>query len=110
MALNKTPQIQSLLEKAKMLPKSAGCYLFYSASNEVIYVGKAKNLNARVTSYFTSDHSSSPKTRYLVEKIQEIKFELTGTDAEAFILENNLIKKYSPKYNIRLKDDKVTLM
>ena len=106
MALNKTPKIQSLLEKAKILPKSAGCYLFYSASNEVIYVGKAKNLNARVTSYFTSDHSTSPKTRYLVEKIQEIKFELTGTDAEAFILENNLIKKYSPKYNIRLKDDK----
>ena len=96
MALNKTLKIQSLLEKAKMLPKSAGCYLFFSASNEVIYVGKAKNLNSRVKSYFTSDHSGSVKTKYLVEKIHEIKFELTGTDAEAFILENNLIKKYSP--------------
>ncbi len=106
MAQDKFKNIDQLKVVAAKLPKTPGCYLFYNALGEVIYVGKAKNLRLRVQSYFRSDHKDSVKTRYLVEKIKELTFELTETDAEAFVLENILIKKYRPKYNIRLKDDK----
>jgi excinuclease ABC subunit C len=87
------------------LPESPGCYLFYDESGKVIYVGKAKNLRKRVGSYFQKkDHE--PKTAQLVEKINKIDFFVTGTEVEALLLENSLIKKHYPKYNIDLKDSK----
>ncbi len=94
-----------LLEKAKNLPETSGCYLFKKNAEHILYVGKAKNLKSRVTSYFQAG-AKTPKTEILVGHIQDFDFILTGSDAEAFVLENNLIKKHSPKYNIRLKDDK----
>lgn len=106
MAQIKAKLIEELKELAKSMPKKPGCYLFKNKLNEIIYVGKAKNLNSRVKSYFASEHKDSPKTRILVEKICDIEFQLTESESEALILENNLIKKYLPKYNIRLKDDK----
>jgi len=106
MAQIKTANIQDLKEVAKSLPKKPGCYLFKNKFDEVIYVGKAKSLNSRVKSYFASEHKDSPKTRVLVEKICGIEFQLAESESEALILENNLIKKFQPKYNIRLRDDR----
>ena len=98
----------NLLEKAKTLPNKAGCYLMKrirAGEETVLYVGKAKSLRSRVSSYFNNS-TKSPKTEILVSHINDFDFIMTDSDAEAFVLENNLIKKYSPKYNIRLKDDK----
>lgn len=94
-----------LLSKANSLPKDAGCYLMFNKDAEVIYVGKAKNLKNRVTSYFNGS-SKSAKTQILVSHIADFEFIITSSDVESYVLENNLIKKYYPKYNIRLKDDK----
>lgn len=98
-------RLNNLLEKANTLPKNSGCYFMKNKDGAVIYVGKAKNLKSRVTSYFNSS-AKSPKTLILVSHIREFDFILTNSDAESFVLENNLIKEYRPKYNIRLKDDK----
>ncbi|CBW25457.1 UvrABC system protein C [Halobacteriovorax marinus SJ] len=98
----------NLLNKAKTLPNKPGCYLMKKAKGTdeiILYVGKAKNLRKRVSSYFNNS-SKSPKTEILVSHINDFDFIMTDTDSEAFVLENNLIKKHSPKYNIRLKDDK----
>ncbi|TNF01641.1 MAG: excinuclease ABC subunit UvrC [Deltaproteobacteria bacterium] len=94
-----------LLEKAKSLPSKPGCYLMKKTSGEVLYVGKAKSLKARVSSYFNAS-AKTPKTEILISHVRDFEFLITKNDAEAFVLENNLIKKHSPKYNIRLKDDK----
>ncbi|PIQ54685.1 MAG: hypothetical protein COW01_09100 [Bdellovibrionales bacterium CG12_big_fil_rev_8_21_14_0_65_38_15] len=94
-----------LLDKARSLPTSAGCYLMKNHLGDILYVGKAKQLKPRVTSYFNAS-TKSPKTEILVSKIFDFEFIVTGNEAEALVLENNLIKKHSPKYNIRLKDDK----
>lgn len=94
-----------LLDKAKILPTKSGCYLMKNKNDQIIYVGKAKNLKSRVTSYFNNS-AKNPKTEILVSHIVDFDFMMTETDAEAFVLENNLIKKHTPKYNIRLKDDK----
>lgn len=94
-----------LLDKAKLLPTRSGCYLMKNKHDQIIYVGKAKNLRNRVQSYFNSSEKN-PKTEILVSHIIDFEFIITETDAESFVLENNLIKKHSPKYNIRLKDDK----
>ena len=94
-----------LLEKAKSLPKKAGCYLMRDRNDRVLYVGKAKSLKARVSSYFQNG-AKSPKTEILVSHIRDFDFVLTETESEAFVLENNLIKKHSPKYNIMMRDDK----
>ncbi len=94
-----------LLDKAKHLPTKSGCYLMKNKNDLIIYVGKAKNLKSRVTSYFNNSVKNA-KTEILVSHIVDFEFIMTETDAEAFVLENNLIKKHSPKYNIRLKDDK----
>ncbi len=94
-----------LLDKAKTLPKHAGCYLMQGKNGEVLYVGKAKNLKARVTSYFNNS-AKTPKTQILVGHIHDFEFILTNSEAESYVLENNLIKEHKPKYNIRLKDDK----
>ena len=77
-----------------------------SASDKIIYVGKAKSLRSRVRSYLTDSKDHSPKTKFLVRQIQRIDYILTGTEVEAFLLEASLIKKHRPRYNIRLKDDK----
>jgi len=87
------------------LPDNPGCYLFSDDSDTVIYVGKAKNLKKRVTSYFQkTDHD--PKTRNLIARIESVNVMVTNTETEALLLENNLIKKHQPKYNIDLKDAK----
>ena len=86
------------------IPESSGVYLM-KKNNKVIYVGKAKNLKKRVSSYFNRVHESE-KTNELVKNIEDIEFFLTNTEIDALLLENNLIKKYSPKYNILLKDEK----
>lgn len=94
-----------LEEKARLLPTKPGCYLMKNQEEQIIYVGKAKNLRSRVSSYFNSS-AKGPKTEVLVTHIVDFDFIMTENDAESFVLENNLIKKHSPKYNIRLKDDK----
>ena len=96
---------QRLLHKAKTLPNSSGCYLIKDKQGIIIYIGKAKNLKNRVCSYFNESQKSA-KTQILVKRAYEFEFILTKSEAEAFILENNLIKKHSPRYNIQLKDDK----
>ncbi|MCF8058682.1 MAG: excinuclease ABC subunit UvrC [Bacteriovoracaceae bacterium] len=99
------PRVLKLLEKAKSLPRKPGCYLMKSSKGKILYVGKAKDLKARVSSYFQKS-VKSPKTEILVGHIREFEFLLTDTEAEALILENNLIKKHTPKYNIMMRDDK----
>ena len=91
--------------KLKVLPDKPGVYQFYDASDKILYVGKAKNLKKRVTSYFNKTLDSG-KTRVLVRQIVDIKYIVVDTELDALLLENNLIKKYQPKYNIQLKDDK----
>jgi excinuclease ABC subunit C len=89
----------------KTLPNTPGVYQFYDATGVVIYVGKAKNLKNRVRSYFNKVHDYG-KTNVLVKKIVEIKHIVVETETDALLLENNLIKKYQPRYNVLLKDDK----
>ncbi|MBA3901671.1 MAG: excinuclease ABC subunit UvrC [Bacteroidetes bacterium] len=89
----------------KSLPGKPGIYQFLDAEGKIIYVGKAKDLKKRVSSYFRKDKQVG-KTAVLVKKIADIKFILVETELDALLLENNLIKKYQPKYNIQLKDDK----
>ncbi len=89
----------------KTLPDSPGVYQYYDKDDVILYVGKAKNLKKRVASYFTKNHENA-KTRILVKKIVSIKHIVVNSETDALLLENNLIKKYQPKYNIMLKDDK----
>lgn len=88
------------------IPASPGVYIYKNSRNEIIYVGKAKNLRNRVMSYFTSSHSNSPKTQVLVQNINSYEIILVDSEVEALLLENKLIKKHKPKYNINLKDSK----
>ena len=90
--------------QAKSLPELPGVYQFYD-DNKIIYIGKAKNLKKRVSSYFSKNHESK-KTKLLVKSIRKIEKIIVDTEMDALLLENNLIKKYQPKYNILLKDDK----
>lgn len=91
--------------KLKVLPNKPGVYQYYDKSGTIIYVGKAKDLKKRVASYFNKKLDSG-KTRVLVRQIEDIKYIVVDTELDALLLENNLIKKYQPKYNIQLKDDK----
>ena len=91
-------------EKLKLLPLKPGCYLMKDKNNTVIYVGKAKKLKNRVTSYFV--RKKTGKTKMLVENIYDFEYIVSGSEKEALLLEYNLIKKYDPKYNIIFKDDK----
>jgi excinuclease ABC subunit C len=95
----------SLEIQLKTLPDSPGVYQYYDKQDNILYVGKAKNLKKRVGSYFTKSHENA-KTRILVQKIVSIKHIVVTTETDALLLENNLIKKYQPRYNIMLKDDK----
>ena len=95
----------SLEIQLKTLPDSPGVYQYYDKQDNILYVGKAKNLKKRVGSYFTKSHENA-KTRILVQKIVSIKHIVVTTETDALLLENNLIKKFQPRYNIMLKDDK----
>ncbi|WP_338955349.1 excinuclease ABC subunit UvrC [Spiroplasma endosymbiont of Polydrusus cervinus] len=94
----------SLKEQVKILPTKPGCYLFYNSYHQVLYVGKAKNLRSRVSSYFNKVYNY--KTTRLVQETVRLETIITKTEKEALILEHNLIKQYKPKYNILLNDDK----
>ena len=87
------------------LPERPGIYQYLNAEGTIIYVGKAKNLKRRVYSYFSKDHEPG-KTRVLVSKIADIRYIVVNSEEDALLLENNLIKKYKPRYNVLLKDDK----
>ena len=97
--------IPSVALQTTTLPNKPGVYQYYDKDDKLLYIGKAKNLKKRVSSYFTKQHDSG-KTRVLVKKIVTIKHIVVDTETDALLLENNLIKKYQPRYNILLKDDK----
>lgn len=96
--------MDKIKEKLKLLTTKPGCYLMKNINDQIIYVGKAKNLKRRVSSYFNREHTG--KTKALVENIKDFEYIVTETEVESLLLEINLIKKYSPKYNILLKDNK----
>jgi len=96
--------LKTILQKSKTLPNSPGVYQFVDNQGNIIYVGKAKNLKKRVNSYFTKNQTG--KTKVLVSKIFDIKHIVVETETDALLLENSLIKKYQPKYNVIMKDDK----
>lgn len=95
-----------LTEALKNLPNDPGVYQFFDSKEQIIYVGKAKNLKKRVSSYFHKDHNENAKVRIMVSKIYDLRFIVVNSESDALLLENNLIKKYQPRYNILLKDDK----
>ena len=88
-----------------VIPEKPGCYQYFDEKGTIIYVGKAKNLKRRVSSYFNKEHDSN-KTRVLVKQIRDIKYFVVDTEEDALLLETNLIKQYRPRYNVLLKDDK----
>src|SRR5690606_24838331 len=93
-------------ETLKNIPHKPGVYQYRDAKDNLIYIGKAKDLKNRVTSYFVNDQQLNTKTRVLVKKIQKITFTIVDTEIDAWLLENSLIKKHQPRYNVMLKDDK----
>ena len=93
-------------EELKKIPHKPGVYQYFDKEDVLIYVGKAKDLKNRVSSYFVNDRQLNSKTRVLVRKIQRIAFTIVDTEIDAWLLENNLIKKHKPRYNVMLKDDK----
>jgi excinuclease ABC subunit C len=96
----------ALARKLETLPDGPGVYLWKDARGEVLYVGKAKRLSSRVRSYFAADFADSPKHQLLRRLIADVETIVVGREAESLILENNLIKEYRPRFNVRLKDDK----
>jgi excinuclease ABC subunit C len=96
---------EEIRQTLAIIPRKPGCYQFYDENSSVIYVGKAKDLKKRVSSYFDREHDS-PKTRILVRKIHKIKYIVVNSEEDTFLLENNLIKELQPRYNVQLKDDK----
>ncbi|MEO7001733.1 MAG: GIY-YIG nuclease family protein, partial [Ktedonobacterales bacterium] len=96
-------KIQAILQS---LPHKPGIYLHKDAEDHILYVGKATSLHARVRQYFVDPADLSPKNRALVSHIADIEFIVVGSEVEALILENEYIKRYQPKYNVRLRDDK----
>ncbi len=99
------PENDNIKLKIKNLPEKPGVYQYLDKNGKIIYIGKAKNLKKRVASYFTKNHPHG-KVRVLVKQIRDIKYTVVETETDALLLENNLIKKYTPKYNVLLKDDK----
>ncbi len=98
-------RLEQLKSIAISLPDKPGVYQFYNSENKIIYVGKAKNLKKRVSSYFLKNYDSG-KTKILISKINNIKYIVVNSEQDALLLENNLIKKYQPRYNVMMKDDK----
>jgi excinuclease ABC subunit C len=101
--LKTSDHIQTLL---RTLPDNPGVYQYFDCEDKLLYVGKAKNLKKRVSSYFNKDVYENGKTQVLVKKIADVKYIIVNTELDALLLENTLIKKYQPRYNISLKDDK----
>ena len=97
---------EKIKQQVKNMPKLPGCYQYFDKSGELIYIGKAKNLYNRVNSYFMGDKSDNAKLSVMVPQIEKIECIVVNSEIEALILENELIKKHKPKYNILLKDDK----
>lgn len=97
---------ESIRQKVLALPEQPGVYRYFDAAGELMYIGKAKNLKRRVSSYFVKNYEHSRKTAIMVSKIADVQVTLVDTENDALILENVLIKKHRPKYNINLKDDK----
>jgi len=102
---NKNLFIENIKENILLLPELPGVYQYFNSEGKIIYVGKAKNLRKRVSSYFSKVHDNR-KTAILVQKIAEIKHIVVDSEEDALLLENNMIKKYQPRYNVLLKDDK----
>ena len=101
------PEIKEHIAQClKTLPLVPGVYQFFDKQDMILYVGKAKKLKKRVSSYFQKEHSDYAKTRVLVNKIERIEYILVENEIDALLLENNLIKKHQPRYNVLLKDDK----
>ncbi len=101
--MERPEHIQNIL---RTLPDNPGVYQYYDSEGTIIYVGKAKNLKKRVLSYFNKEQHDNGKTQILVKRITDIKYIIVDTELDALLLENNLIKKYQPRYNVLLKDDK----
>ena len=97
---------EQIKQQVKNMPKLPGCYQYFDNTGEIIYIGKAKNLYNRVNSYFMGDKKDSPKLQVMVPQIERVECIVVNSEIEALILENELIKKHKPKYNILLKDDK----
>jgi excinuclease ABC subunit C len=95
-----------LLEKLDVLPQKPGCYLYKDTSGQILYVGKAINLRSRVRSYFQKSANHTVKIRRLVDSVRDLDYIVVESELEALVLECNLIKKYQPHYNVRLRDDK----
>ncbi|MDQ4141123.1 MAG: excinuclease ABC subunit UvrC, partial [Bacteroidota bacterium] len=100
------PADEQIREKIKHLPNRPGIYKFFDEKDEIIYVGKAVDIRKRVSSYFNKSTQHNKKTQKLISHIRNIQFTIVDTEGDAFLLENNLIKQYQPKYNILLKDGK----
>jgi len=98
-------RIEYLKSKVAVMPEKPGSYQFYDDKKTIIYVGKAKNLKSRVSSYFLKEVDRY-KTKVLVSKIHDLTYTVVDTEEDALLLENSLIKQYKPKYNILLKDGK----
>src|SRR5579875_2014840 len=106
-ASDKTPPVdEALLARLERIPNEPGVYLLKDRHGKVIYVGKAKSLRSRVRAYFRERGDSRPHVRFLISRVRDFEVLVTANEKEALILENNLIKQYKPRYNIRLKDDK----
>lgn len=97
---------RELKEQVSLLPLLPGCYIFSDKSGEIIYVGKAKSLKKRVSSYFVDSRDHSPKVRAMVRQIASLRYIIVDSETDALLLENSLIKSHKPRYNILLKDDK----
>ncbi|RPI85127.1 MAG: excinuclease ABC subunit C, partial [Chloroflexi bacterium] len=95
--------LQAVLDS---LPTKPGCYIYRNSDGDVIYVGKAINLRNRVRSYFHTNSHGDYRIARLVRQIEDIEWIVVGSELEALILEMNMIKKYKPRFNVRLKDDK----
>ncbi len=102
----KLSKIAPIKNKIKILPEAPGVYKYFDVDGTIIYIGKAKNLKKRVSSYFTKNHYENRKTKILVGKIWNVNVTVVPTEMDALLLENSLIKEFQPKYNINLKDDK----
>ncbi|MFP4046277.1 MAG: excinuclease ABC subunit UvrC [Bacteroidales bacterium] len=99
-------QKEYIKEKIALLPDKPGIYQFFDTGGNVIYVGKAKNLKKRIASYFNKKQPENYRLKMLINKIRDVEYIVVETESDALLLENNLIKKYQPKYNVQLKDDK----
>jgi len=104
--LAKTPEIAPIKSKLKILPDAPGVYKYFDKNETLLYIGKAKSLKKRVSSYFNKNHYENRKTKVLVSKIWDVNVTVVPTEMDALLLENSLIKEFQPKYNINLKDDK----